>query len=141
MQIYFNPYLIYIFLGITSIFLTLWLLIGGRGGSLDPSRYVFVAFSGFLNFCRQWHLYKFLILGDLSIHLFGLAFPSPTSKKMRVGVHQPFLPPFPSVALRRNILKLCFLKNSYKMLLRLFFCICLSLHIHRYPLGNLALYF
>ena len=40
-----------------------------------------------LNFCRQWYVCKFHILGDLSNHLFGLVFPCPTSEKIRVGVH------------------------------------------------------
>ena len=44
---------------------------------------VFVVFPYLLNFCRQWHLWKFLILGYFSSHLFGLVFPCPTSKKMR----------------------------------------------------------
>ena len=47
--------------------LTLWLL---KGDLLDPSWYVFVVFSFLLNFCKQWHLCKFLILGDLTTHLF-----------------------------------------------------------------------
>ena len=33
---------------------------GDGGGPLDPSWFVF--FSYLLNFCRQWHLCKFLIL-------------------------------------------------------------------------------
>ena len=60
--------------------------------SMDPSRYVSVVFS---YFCREWHLRKFLILGDLSRHLFGLISPCPTSEKMRVGVHQMPAPPPP----------------------------------------------
>ena len=38
---------------------------------LGPSWYVFF-FSYLLNFCRQFHLCKFLIMGDLSSHLFGI---------------------------------------------------------------------
>ena len=57
-----------------------------REDPLDPSRYVFVVFSFLLNFCRQWHLSKFLILGDLSTHLFGLILSSPNPKKLKVGV-------------------------------------------------------
>ena len=60
--------------------------------SMDPSRYVSVVFS---YFCREWHLRKFLILGDLSRHLFGLISPCPTSEKMRVGVHRMPAPPPP----------------------------------------------
>ena len=86
--------------------LTLWLL---KGDLLDPSWYVFVVFSFLLNFCKQWHLCKFLILGDLTTHLFGLVFPRPTSEKMRVGSNRP--PPLP-VVLRWDFLKLRFLKSS-----------------------------
>ena len=68
-----------------DVILTLWLL---RGGPMDPSRYVFVVFSYFLIFCRERYLCKFLILEGLSPQLFGLIFPCPTSKKMRVGVHR-----------------------------------------------------
>ena len=56
------------------------------GDMVDTSWYVFVVFSYLLNFCRQWHLCKFLILGDLSTDLFGLVFLHPTSKKIGVGV-------------------------------------------------------
>ena len=60
------------------------------GSRLDPSWYVcfFFVFSYLLGLCRQWHLCKFLILGDLSTHLFYLVFLCPTSENMRVGVHQ-----------------------------------------------------
>ena len=58
-----------------EVFLTLWILEeGGRGGPVDFCHYVFLVFSYWLNFCRQWHLCKFLILGDLSTHLFFLIF-------------------------------------------------------------------
>ena len=60
---------------------------GGGGGPLDLSWYSFVVCSYLLNFCRQWHLCKLLILEGLSTHLFRLVFPSLTSAKMRVGVH------------------------------------------------------
>ena len=56
------------------------------GGPLDLSRYVFV-FSDLLNVCRQWHLSNFLILGDLTTHLFGLVLPCPTSGKIRVIIY------------------------------------------------------
>ena len=68
----------------------------GGGTTLDPNRYVFVAFSYLLNFCRQWHLCKSLILVDLSTHLLGLVFPCPTSKKMWFGIHPPPNPQPPS---------------------------------------------
>ena len=62
----------------------------GRGGwglvSVRPQWVYSVVFSYLLNFCRQWHLYKFLILGDLSTDLFGLLFLQPTSEKIGVGV-------------------------------------------------------
>ena len=61
-------------------------------------------FSYLLNFGKQWHLCKFLILGDLATHPFGLLFPCPTSEKMKVGVH--WTPP--SVVLRWDFLKLYF---------------------------------
>ena len=63
---------------------------GGRweGVSVGPQLVCFFFFFPYLlDFCRQWHLYKFLILGDLSTYLFGLVFLCPTSKKTRVGVH------------------------------------------------------
>ena len=70
----------------------------GRGGwglvSVRPQLVYSVVFSYLLNFCRQWHLYKFLIFGDLSIYLLGLVFLCSTSEKMRIG------------------LKRCILKNS-----------------------------
>ena len=48
----------------------------GRGGGspLRPCQHVFVIFCCLLNFWRQWQLCKFIILGDLSTHLFGLVF-------------------------------------------------------------------
>ena len=100
---------------------------------------------GGLNFCMQWHLCKFLILGDVYNHLFGLVFPCPTSKKMRVGViglaAPPPPPPLPpSVVLRWDFLKLCPLKNILKLCSGTFY-ICFCLEIHRHPLGNLALRF
>ena len=55
---------------------------GNGGCPMDPIRNVFVVFSYLLNFCREWHLCKFLILEELSAHLFGLTFPCPTSKKI-----------------------------------------------------------
>ena len=61
---------------------------GGGEGPLDRVLYVSAVFSHLLNFCREWHLFKFLILGDLSPHLFGLIFLCSTSEKMGVGVHQ-----------------------------------------------------
>ena len=57
---------------------------GGDGvgdGPLNPSRSVSIVFSYWLNFFREWHLCKFLILEDLSPHLFGLILPCPTSKR------------------------------------------------------------
>ena len=90
-------------------FITLWLLMGDP---VNPSLYVFVVFSYLLNFCWQWHLCKFLILGDLSTHLFGLVLPRPTSEKMKVRVQRTHSLPL--------LLKLCFLKNSLKMLPRHF---------------------
>ena len=98
--------------------LILWLLRGRGKAPLDHNWYVFVVFSYLLYFYRQWHLYKFLILGDLSTHLFGLVFPHPTSEKMRVAVHQ--TSPSPSVVLTWDFFRLPFLKNSLKMLLRYF---------------------
>ena len=93
-----------------EVTLTLWIL---RWGPLDPSWYVVVVYSYLLNFCRQWYLCKFLILGGLSNHQFGLAFPCPTSEKMRAGVHWigGFL-----VVLRWDFLNLRFLKDSLKKL-------------------------
>ena len=120
-------------------------LCGGRGGGgchLDPSWHVFVVFSYLLNFCRQWYLCKFLILGDLSTHLFvWFSFPVPHFQENGI-------PPPSSVVLKWEFLKLCFLKSSLKMLLRLLYIyiyiyiyIYLRLHIHRYSLGNLVVYF
>ena len=128
-------------------------LCGGGGGGvgwrhLDPSWHVFVVFSYLLNFCRQWYLCKFLILGDLSTHLFvWFSFPVPHFQENRIS-------PPSSVVLKWEFSKLCFLKNSLKMLLKLLFIfiyiyiyICiyiytyLRLHIHRYSLGNLVVYF
>ena len=88
--------------------LTLWLL---KGDLLDPSWYVFVVFSFLLNFCKQWHLCKFLILGDLTTHLFGLVFPRPTSEKMRVGSNRP--PPPPS-SIKVGFFKTSFFKKQLK---------------------------
>ena len=62
--------------------------VGEGEGYVGHNRYVFVVFSYLLYFYRQWHLCKFLNLGDLSTHLFGLVFLHPTSEKMRVAVHQ-----------------------------------------------------
>ena len=93
-----------------------------------------------LNFCMQWQLCKFLILGDTYNHLFGLVFPCPTSKEMRVGVIGPPSPLPPSVVLRWDFLKLCPLKNILKCCSGTFY-ICFCLEIHRHPLGNLALHF
>ena len=94
------------------ILITLWLLRReeGEGRTLEPSRYVFAIMSHLLKFSRQWHLCKFLILGHISTHLFGLVFPSLTSRKMSLGStapsHSPPLPPL--LLLRWNFLKLCF---------------------------------
>ena len=62
---------------------------GGGGGQARWTAVgmFFLLFSYLLNFCIQWHLRKFLTLGQLSNHLFGLVFLCPTSKKMRVWVH------------------------------------------------------
>ena len=59
---------------------------GGAGG--DPVDMFFVVFSYSLNFSREWHLRKFLVLGELSVHLFGLIFLCPSSEKMKVEVHR-----------------------------------------------------
>ena len=40
---------------------------GGGGGVCWTPVGIFVVYSYLLNFCRQWHLCKFLILVDLSI--------------------------------------------------------------------------
>ena len=62
--------------------LTLW----GRGAD-EPQLVCFcVFFSYLINFCRQWHLCEYLILGDLSTHLLGLVFSCLTSAKMRIWV-------------------------------------------------------
>ena len=48
----------------------------------------FCCFFIFANFCRQWYLCKFLILGDLSTHLFGLDYtgpPNPSRSTAKVG--------------------------------------------------------
>ena len=82
-------------------------------GPLDPSWNVFIVFSYLLNFCSQWHLCKFLNLEDLINHLFGLVFPCPISKKMRVGICWSA----PSVVLRCDVLQFCFSENSEKILL------------------------
>ena len=66
-----------------QVSLPLWLL---RAVPLVHSYYVLLVFWYLLNFCRQWHLCKFLILGDLSTDLFGLLFLQPTSEKIGVGV-------------------------------------------------------
>ena len=70
---------------------------------------------GGLNFCMQWHLCKFLILGDVYNHLFGLVFPCPTSKKMRVGVIG--LPPTPLSSIKVGFFKTMSLKKYFKTLL------------------------
>ena len=69
--------------------LTLWLLRGeeGEGRTLQPSRYVFVVMSHLLKFSRQWHLCKFLILGHISTHLFGLVFSEPHFQENERWVH------------------------------------------------------
>ena len=112
-------------------------LCGGRAGGchLDPSWHVFVVFSYLLNFCRQWYLCKFLILGDLSTHPFvWFSFPVLHFQENRIS-------PPSSVVLKWGFLKLCFLKNSLKIYIYIYIYIYLRLHIHRYPLGNLVVYF
>ena len=79
----------------------------GGGGPLDPSWYVFVIFSYLLHFCRQWHVCKLRILGDLSTHLFCLVFRLPTSEKMPFGT---IGPPLSSITVRDS--KNLFFKNS-----------------------------
>ena len=73
------------------IILTLWTLRNGGGEEvMVVGPHIFVVFSYLQIFCTQWHLCKFLILGDLFTfltHLFGLVFPCPISRKMRVRVH------------------------------------------------------
>ena len=70
-------------------------------------------FSYLLNFCRQWQLCMFLILGLLSTHLFGLVFSCPTSEKVRVEFHLTSPSPLlSSVVLRWDFLKLCFMKKN-----------------------------
>ena len=95
--------------------LTLWLLRReeGEGRTLEPSRYVFAVMSHLLKFSRQWHLCKFLILGHISTHLFGLVFPSPTSRKMSVGSTAPsHSPPPPTLTtIKVEFLKTLFLKK------------------------------
>ena len=94
-----------------QVSLTLWLL---RAVPLVHSWYVLLVFWYLLNFCRQWLLCKFLILGNLSTHLFGLVFRHPTSEEMRVGVHR--TPPPPSVVLRWDFFKVgtLFFKKQFK---------------------------
>ena len=97
-------------------------------GGWGPQSVYFFVFSYLLNVFKQWHLCKFLILGDLSTYLFGLVFLHPTAKKMRIEVHwthrsAPFL-----VVLRWDFLKFCFLKSSLKMLLRHFLYVFVFAH-------------
>ena len=93
---------------------------------LDPSRYVSVFFFSYLlNFCREWwHLCKFLILGDLSPHLFGLIFPCPTSEKIRVGFHRTHLS-----SIKGRFFKTLFFEKQFKKVtqaLFIYFCVYTS---------------
>ena len=103
------------------------------GGSPLDSRHVSVVFIYLLNFCREWHLCKFLILGDLSPHLFALIFLCPTSEKMRVG-------PSPLSCIKVGFFKTLFFEKQLKKVAQKLF-ICLCLHIDRHFLGNLVLHF
>ena len=58
----------------------------GEGGRWTSVSMFLCFFSYLINFCRQWHLCEYLILGDLSTHLLGLVFSCLTSDKMRIWV-------------------------------------------------------
>ena len=60
-----------------------------EGGSVGPQSVCICYFFILLHFCRQWHLCKLRILGDLSTHLFCLVFRLPTSEKMSFGTIGP----------------------------------------------------
>ena len=89
-----------------------------EGGPLDRSRCSFVVFSYFLIFWREQQLCKFLILKNLSNHLFGLVFSGTTSDwgPLTLPLLLNLLTSI-KLVLRWGFLKPCFLKTSYKMLL------------------------
>ena len=118
LEVFYKKAVLKNFAKFTGKYLCQSLFLNKVAGLRHPVLYDFAFFSYLLNFSLQWHLCKFLILGDLSTHLFGLVFPCRNPRKWGLG-STGLLPPW------WDFLKLCFFKKIVKSFAEpLFIYIC-----------------